>query len=209
MGSCAGGVSVEWATKGVLESLALSGSGDVLDSLRDLLCGELMCLAYRHSCGCQCSTEYPQAPLDDAERETPERSGSGVEFTGVCRQYLSSMMLGRVCGARAPAMLVHTVSLGAGVLRALLERAKLLFSIVDMMSVNGAAFRQVRVACETLTRVFRGLSKRDSKLKPLTHNVNVIIVNMSKQSAKRLETAQIIGHVGKKHTYPHATPEDA
>eukprot|EP00962_Isochrysis_galbana_P049734 scaffold21234_cov95-Isochrysis_galbana.AAC.1 len=79
--------------------------------------------------------------------------GSGVEFTGVCRQFLSSMMLGRVCGARAPAMLVHTVSLGAGVLRALLERAKLLFSIVDMMSVNGAAFRQVRVACETLTGV--------------------------------------------------------
>jgi len=29
-----------------------------------------------------------------------------------------------------------------------------LFSIVDMMSVNGAAFRQVRVACETLTGVF-------------------------------------------------------
>eukprot|EP00962_Isochrysis_galbana_P020169 scaffold5890_cov110-Isochrysis_galbana.AAC.9 len=77
--------------------------------------------------------EYPQAPLDDADRETPERRG--------------------VCGARASAMLVHTVSLGAGVLRALLERAKLLFSVVDMMSVNGAAFRQVRVACETLTGV--------------------------------------------------------
>jgi hypothetical protein len=61
-----------------------------------------------------------------------------------------------MCGARASAMLVHTVSLGAGVLRALLERAKLLFSIVDMMSVNGAAFRQVRVACETLTGVFSG-----------------------------------------------------
>jgi len=59
-----------------------------------------------------------------------------------------------MCGARASAMLVHTVSLDAGVLRALLERAKLLFSIVDMMSVNGAAFRQVRVACETLTGVF-------------------------------------------------------
>eukprot|EP00962_Isochrysis_galbana_P019568 scaffold5697_cov102-Isochrysis_galbana.AAC.1 len=60
MGSCAGGVSVEWATKGVLESLALSGSGDVLGSLRDLLCGELMCLglACRHSCGCQCSTSF-------------------------------------------------------------------------------------------------------------------------------------------------------
>eukprot|EP00962_Isochrysis_galbana_P029601 scaffold9487_cov105-Isochrysis_galbana.AAC.1 len=55
MGSCAGGVSVEWATEGVLESLALSGSGDVLGGLRDLLCGELMCLTYRHSCGCQCS----------------------------------------------------------------------------------------------------------------------------------------------------------
>eukprot|EP00962_Isochrysis_galbana_P016440 scaffold4712_cov98-Isochrysis_galbana.AAC.2 len=34
MGSYASGVSVEWATRGVLESLALSGSGDVLDSLR-------------------------------------------------------------------------------------------------------------------------------------------------------------------------------
>eukprot|EP00962_Isochrysis_galbana_P001841 scaffold476_cov111-Isochrysis_galbana.AAC.3 len=64
------------------------------------------------------------------------------------------MLLGRVCGARAPAMLVHTVSLGVGVLRALLERAIWLFSIVDMTSVNGAAFRQVRVACETHTGVF-------------------------------------------------------
>eukprot|EP00962_Isochrysis_galbana_P030665 scaffold9945_cov138-Isochrysis_galbana.AAC.1 len=157
MGSCAGGVSVEWATRGVLESLALSGSGDVLDSLRDLLCGELMCLAYRHSCGCQCSTESTLRHLWTTQN-VRRRSvvGSGVEFTGVCRQYLSSMILGRVCGARAPAMLVHTVSLGAGVLRALLERAKLLFSIVDMMSVNGAAFRQVRVACETLTGVFQG-----------------------------------------------------
>eukprot|EP00962_Isochrysis_galbana_P012870 scaffold3653_cov111-Isochrysis_galbana.AAC.1 len=54
-----------------------------------------------------------------------------------------------VCGARAAAMLAHTVSLGVGMLRGLLERAILLFSIVDMMSVNGAAFRQVRVACET------------------------------------------------------------
>eukprot|EP00962_Isochrysis_galbana_P044892 scaffold17519_cov124-Isochrysis_galbana.AAC.6 len=58
MGSRAGCVSVEWATEGVLvlESLALSGSGDVLVGLRDLLCGVLMCLEYRHSCGCLCST---------------------------------------------------------------------------------------------------------------------------------------------------------
>eukprot|EP00962_Isochrysis_galbana_P051233 scaffold22614_cov94-Isochrysis_galbana.AAC.4 len=98
MGSHAGGVSVEWASRGVLESLALSGSGDVLGSLRDLLCGELMCLACRHSCGCQCSSGFwvaagpepmssfdcwclapkstlTQAPLDNADRETPERSG--------------------------------------------------------------------------------------------------------------------------------------
>eukprot|EP00962_Isochrysis_galbana_P033917 scaffold11426_cov139-Isochrysis_galbana.AAC.1 len=61
---------------------------------------------------------------------------------------------GRVCGARAAAMLAHTVSLGVGMLRGLLERAILLFSIVDLMSVNGAAFRQVRVACETHTGVF-------------------------------------------------------
>eukprot|EP00962_Isochrysis_galbana_P017080 scaffold4905_cov121-Isochrysis_galbana.AAC.4 len=46
MGSRAGCVSVEWATEGVLESLTLSGSGDVLVSLRDLLCGVLLCLVY-------------------------------------------------------------------------------------------------------------------------------------------------------------------
>jgi len=44
---------------------------------------------------------------------------------------------------RAAAVLAHTVSLGVGVLRGLLERAKLLFSIVDMMSVNGAAYPTV------------------------------------------------------------------
>eukprot|EP00962_Isochrysis_galbana_P036991 scaffold12862_cov116-Isochrysis_galbana.AAC.10 len=86
--------------------------------------------------------------------------GSGVEFTGVCRQVLSSIVQGRVCGARAAAMLAHTVSLGVGMLRGLLERAMLLFSIVDMTSVNGAAFRQVRVACETHTGVFFPLSLR-------------------------------------------------
>jgi len=64
------------------------------------------------------------------------------------------MVQGGVCGARAAAMLAHTVSLGAGVLRTLLERAIWLFSIVDMTSVNGAAFRQVRVACETHTGVY-------------------------------------------------------
>eukprot|EP00962_Isochrysis_galbana_P051070 scaffold22420_cov124-Isochrysis_galbana.AAC.1 len=77
--------------------------------------------------------------------------GSGVEFTGVCRQVMSSMVQGKACGARAAAMLAHTVSLGVGTLRGLLERAKLLFSIVDLMSVNGTAFRQLRVACETHT----------------------------------------------------------
>eukprot|EP00962_Isochrysis_galbana_P003762 scaffold1054_cov116-Isochrysis_galbana.AAC.14 len=58
-------------------------------------------------------------------------------------------------------MLAHNiVSLGVGVgmLRGLLVRAKLLFAIVDLMSVNGTAFRprdvHVRVACETLTGVF-------------------------------------------------------
>eukprot|EP00962_Isochrysis_galbana_P052835 scaffold24286_cov111-Isochrysis_galbana.AAC.4 len=38
-------------------------------------------------------------------------------------------------------------------LRGLLERAKLLFAIVDLTSVNGTAFRQVCVACETHTGV--------------------------------------------------------
>eukprot|EP00962_Isochrysis_galbana_P031999 scaffold10474_cov122-Isochrysis_galbana.AAC.6 len=52
------------------------------------------------------------------------------------------MVQGRVCGARAAAMLAHTVSLGVGMLRGLLERAILLFCVVDMTSVNGAAFRQ-------------------------------------------------------------------
>eukprot|EP00962_Isochrysis_galbana_P017995 scaffold5181_cov125-Isochrysis_galbana.AAC.4 len=70
------------------------------------------------------------------------------------------MVQGRVCGARAAAILAHTVSLGVGVLRALLERAIWLFSIVDMTSVNGAAFRQLRVACETHTGVFDTATKR-------------------------------------------------
>eukprot|EP00962_Isochrysis_galbana_P034843 scaffold11873_cov180-Isochrysis_galbana.AAC.1 len=156
MGSFASGVSVEWATRGVLESLALSGSGDVLDSLRDLLCGELMCLAYRHSCGCQCSTGFWAAagpePMSsfDCWCLAPE-STLRHPWTS---QNLRRRSVGGVCGARAAAMLAHTVSLGAGVLRALLERAIWLFSIVDMTSVNGAAFRQVRVACETHTGVF-------------------------------------------------------
>jgi len=51
-------------------------------------------------------------------------------------------------------MLAHTVSLCVGMLRGLLERAKLSFAIVDLTSVNGTAFRQVRVACETHTGVF-------------------------------------------------------
>jgi len=71
-----------------------------------------------------------------------------------CRLVLSSIVQGKVCGVRAAAVLAHTVSLGVGMLRGLLERAKLLFPIVDMMSVNGAAFRQLRVACETHTGVF-------------------------------------------------------
>eukprot|EP00962_Isochrysis_galbana_P025580 scaffold7906_cov118-Isochrysis_galbana.AAC.1 len=65
------------------------------------------------------------------------------------------MVQGKACGARAAAMLAHTVSLGVGMLRGLLERAILLFSIVDLMSVNGAAFRQLRVASETHTGVFQ------------------------------------------------------
>eukprot|EP00962_Isochrysis_galbana_P041115 scaffold15007_cov129-Isochrysis_galbana.AAC.4 len=142
MGSCAGGVSVEWATKGVLESLALSGSGDVLDSTRVAASAALVSERRQGLSPCF-------RLVVGVWRQRVPSGTSGRRRT----QYLSSMMLGRVCGARAPAMLVHTVSLGAGVLRALLERAKLLFSIVDMMSVNGAAFRQVRVACETLTGV--------------------------------------------------------
>eukprot|EP00962_Isochrysis_galbana_P014384 scaffold4121_cov104-Isochrysis_galbana.AAC.1 len=86
--------------------------------------------------------------------------GSGSFCRLSCRE-------GCACAVRARrrcAMLMHTVSLGAGVLRALLERAKLLFSIVDMMSVNGAAFRQVRVACETLTGVFLAEPKAKERM---------------------------------------------
>eukprot|EP00962_Isochrysis_galbana_P004551 scaffold1242_cov123-Isochrysis_galbana.AAC.4 len=83
--------------------------------------------------------EHPQAPLDVAERETPERGG-----------------FREGCAVRAAAVLAHTVWLGVGMLRGLLERAKLLFAIVDLMSVNGAAFRQLRVACETHTGVPSG-----------------------------------------------------
>eukprot|EP00962_Isochrysis_galbana_P014407 scaffold4127_cov124-Isochrysis_galbana.AAC.5 len=67
---------------------------------------------------------------------------------------MSSMVQGKACGARAAAMLAHTVSLCVGMLRGLLERAKVLFAIVDLMLVNGTAFRQVCVACETHTGVF-------------------------------------------------------
>eukprot|EP00962_Isochrysis_galbana_P052881 scaffold24349_cov111-Isochrysis_galbana.AAC.1 len=79
--------------------------------------------------------------------------GSGIEFTVVCRHVLSSNVQGGACGARAAAMLAHTVSLCAGMLRGLLERAILLFAIVDLTSVIGTAFRLVRVACETHTGV--------------------------------------------------------
>eukprot|EP00962_Isochrysis_galbana_P045174 scaffold17712_cov111-Isochrysis_galbana.AAC.7 len=68
--------------------------------------------------------------------------------------YVVDIVQGMACGARAAAMLAHTVSLCDGVLRGLLERAKSLFAIVDLMSVNGTAFRQVRAACEIHTGVF-------------------------------------------------------
>jgi len=56
---------------------------------------------------------------------------------------LSSEVQGGACGARAAAMLAHTISLGVGMLSGLLERAKLLFAIVDLISVNvnGTSFR--------------------------------------------------------------------
>jgi len=49
-----------------------------------------------------------------------------------------------------------------GMLRGLLERAILLFAIVDLTSVNGTAFRQVRVARGVRNphhRSFLGLNK--------------------------------------------------
>eukprot|EP00962_Isochrysis_galbana_P026717 scaffold8307_cov119-Isochrysis_galbana.AAC.15 len=133
MGSCAGCVSVEWATKGVLESLALSGS----------------------------DTRVAASAALVSERRQGLSPCLRLVF-GVWRQRVSSGTSGRRrtegCAVRvrlrAAAMLAHTVSLGVGMLRGLLERAILLFSIVDLTSVNGAAFRQVRVACETHTGVF-------------------------------------------------------
>eukprot|EP00962_Isochrysis_galbana_P041196 scaffold15055_cov121-Isochrysis_galbana.AAC.4 len=149
MGSRAGCVSIEWATEGVLESLALSDSRvaagvALVSERRGRACAHAF--AWLLVSGAR---EYPQAPLDVAERETPERGGF--------RRVLSSVVQGRVCGVRAAAVLAHTVSLGVGMLRGLLERAKLLFSIVDLMSVNGAAFRQLRVACETTQEFLLGL----------------------------------------------------
>eukprot|EP00962_Isochrysis_galbana_P050608 scaffold21984_cov151-Isochrysis_galbana.AAC.1 len=80
MGSRAGCVSIEWATEGVLESLALSGSDDVLTVL--WLPVQLWFLSGGRACAhafawllVSGAREYPQAPLDVAERETPERGG--------------------------------------------------------------------------------------------------------------------------------------
>eukprot|EP00962_Isochrysis_galbana_P033898 scaffold11423_cov123-Isochrysis_galbana.AAC.1 len=124
MGSRAGGVSVEWATRGVLESLVLSGSGDVPDSTR--VAASVALVSERRQgliepvpslvCWCQA----PESTLRHLWTTQNVRRRSAV--------FVSSVLLGRVCGARAPAMLVHTVSLGAGVLRALLERASSILS---------------------------------------------------------------------------------
>eukprot|EP00962_Isochrysis_galbana_P010342 scaffold2860_cov106-Isochrysis_galbana.AAC.3 len=160
MGSRAGCVSIEWTTEGVLESLALSGSDDVLVSLRDLLPfvgGAVVCCVWstdsRVAAGVALVSERRQGLrpclrlVVGVWRQRVPSGTSGRRRTRV----LSSVVQGRVCGVRAAAVLAHTVSLGVGMLRGLLERAKLLFSIVDLVSVNGAAFRQLRVACETHT----------------------------------------------------------
>eukprot|EP00962_Isochrysis_galbana_P003773 scaffold1054_cov116-Isochrysis_galbana.AAC.25 len=103
--------------------------------------------------------EYPQAPLDVAELETPERRGFGYGVHSAVQAcsvvYSAGRGLRCACGGNACAYRLVSVSLGVGMLRGLLERAKLLFAIVDLMSVNGTAFRQLRVACETHTGVFR------------------------------------------------------
>eukprot|EP00962_Isochrysis_galbana_P049502 scaffold20989_cov108-Isochrysis_galbana.AAC.6 len=77
MGSRAGCVSIEWATEGVLESLALSDRVVWLPVQLWFLSGGRACahaFAWLLVSGAR---EYPQAPLDVAEGETPER-GKGV-----------------------------------------------------------------------------------------------------------------------------------
>eukprot|EP00962_Isochrysis_galbana_P032043 scaffold10488_cov121-Isochrysis_galbana.AAC.6 len=145
-GSCAGGVSVEWATKGVLESLALSGS-DTRVAASAAMVSERRQAGLEPMPSLGCWYLAPESTLRHlwTTQNLRRRSvlGSGVEFTGK----------GLRCACGAAAMLAHTVSLGVGMLRVLLERAKLLFAIVDLMSVNGTAFRQLRIACETHTGV--------------------------------------------------------
>eukprot|EP00962_Isochrysis_galbana_P032929 scaffold10938_cov123-Isochrysis_galbana.AAC.4 len=166
MGSRAGCVSVEWATEGVLESLALGGSG--VQTLVWLpVCSTVVSERRQGLSPCMPSLDCwclaPESTLRHLWTSHNMRRrrvvGSGIEFTGVCKQVMSSMVQGKACGARAAAMLAHTVSLCVGMLRGLLERAKVLFAIVDLMSVNGTAFRQVRVACETHTGVFKDRNK--------------------------------------------------
>eukprot|EP00962_Isochrysis_galbana_P044586 scaffold17350_cov103-Isochrysis_galbana.AAC.1 len=119
------------------------------------------------SLGCWCLA--PESTLRHLWRSQNLRrrsvGGSGMEFTVLCSRVLSSTVQGRACGARAAAMLAHTVSLGVGMLRGFLERAKLLFAIVDLMSVNGTAFRQLRVACE-VRNPHRSFSWRNSNKTP-------------------------------------------
>eukprot|EP00962_Isochrysis_galbana_P016310 scaffold4659_cov125-Isochrysis_galbana.AAC.15 len=121
----------------------------------------MSCLAYRHSCGCQCSTGFwaaagpePMSSFDcwclapestlrhlwtsqNLRRRSVVGSGRGVRCA--CGGDACAYRLVGCWGAARP--------LGEGHL------VIWLFSIVDMTSVNGAAFRQLRVACETHTGV--------------------------------------------------------
>eukprot|EP00962_Isochrysis_galbana_P035131 scaffold12001_cov116-Isochrysis_galbana.AAC.7 len=81
------------------------------------------------SLGCWCLG--PESTLRHLWTSQNVRRRSVVQACSVVR---SSVVQGRVCGVRAAAVLAHTVSLGVRMLRGLLERAKLLFSIVDLMS---------------------------------------------------------------------------
>eukprot|EP00962_Isochrysis_galbana_P024921 scaffold7684_cov119-Isochrysis_galbana.AAC.2 len=106
--------------------------------------------------------ECPQAPLDVAvaELETPERRGfrygvhSAVQACLFCRlkkvqsagRGLRCACGGNACAYRLAGCWDVAWPLGEG--------AKLLFAIVDLMSVNGTlpfGHVHVRVACETLT----------------------------------------------------------
>eukprot|EP00962_Isochrysis_galbana_P015090 scaffold4328_cov135-Isochrysis_galbana.AAC.11 len=95
--------------------------------------------------------------------------GSGIEFTVLllCRHILSSeVQKGGACSARAAAMLAHTVSLGVGMLRGLLERAKLLFIRHRGLDVGERHCLSVTCASRAKTKTTQGFCVDTMKAGP-------------------------------------------